>query len=180
MATPFIAEIVGFGGNFAPRGFALCQGQSLSIAQNTALFSLLGTTYGGNGQTTFNLPDLRGRAPIGQGAGPGLQPYALGQSGGAENATLTTANLPAHSHTTSASPTKGSLQAPAAGAFLGRGIDAGNTAVPQIYVPAGSEGTTIQLAAGGVTGSNQPFSIRDPYLTINWLIAIQGIFPSRN
>lgn len=180
MATPFIGEIVGFGGNFAPRNWALCQGQLLSIAQNTALFSILGTTYGGNGQTTFALPDLRGRAPIGQGQGPGLQNYVLGQAAGTENATLLTSNLPAHVHTQTGSTTKASLQTPAAGAFLGKTQDSAGTAIPQIYVPAGSEGTTVPMAATGITGQGIPFSIRNPYLTINWLIATQGIFPSRN
>jgi len=180
MATPFIGEMVGFGGNFAPVNWATCQGQLLSISQNTALFSILGTTYGGNGQTTFALPNLSGRAAIGQGQGPGLPPYTLGQTGGTETATLTTSNLPAHIHTQTGSPTKATQQAPAAGSFIGKAQDSAGTAVPQIYVPAGSEGTVIPLGATGITGQNVPFSIRDPYLTITWLIATQGIFPSRN
>src|SRR5690349_24008377 len=98
MSEPFIAEIVLFAGNFAPRGWAFCQGQILSIAQNTALFSLLGTTYGGNGQTTFALPDLRGRVPIGTGQGPGLAPIDLGQVAGNPSVTLTVNNMPAHNH----------------------------------------------------------------------------------
>jgi microcystin-dependent protein len=181
MATPFIGEIVGFAGNFAPVNYALCQGQIMSIAQNTALFSIVGTTYGGNGQTTFALPDLRGRAPLGQGQGPGLSNYVLGQLAGTETATLNTANLPAHTHTLSAVQVKASTQAPAAGSMLARGND-GSTigSLPEVYVPAGTAGTQVPLGGVGFTGSNTPFSIRDPYLTINWLIAIQGIFPSRN
>jgi microcystin-dependent protein len=184
MATPFIGEIVGFGGNFAPRGYALCQGQLLSIAQNTALFSILGTTYGGNGQTTFALPDLRGRAPIGQGQGPGLQNYSLGQNGGTESTTLQTGNLPSHTHagTLNATTTKATSQVAAAGSLLAKSVDTGGTAVPDIYVPAATTGA--QVALGGLTigntGSNLPFAILSPYLTINWLIALEGIFPSRN
>jgi len=98
MATPFIGMIVMFGGNFAPRSWAFCSGQILPIAQNTALFSILGTTYGGNGQTTFALPDLRSRVPIHPGQGPGLSPYSLGQQGGVETVTLTTNQMPAHNH----------------------------------------------------------------------------------
>ncbi|MDB5678682.1 phage tail protein [Sphingomonas bacterium] len=185
MATPFIGEIIGFGGNFAPRSYALCQGQLLSIAQNTALFSILGTTYGGNGQTTFALPDLRGRAPIGQGQGPGLQNYDLGQVGGTENATLLTGNLPSHTHagTLNANQVKATAQTPQTGSMLARAADpssAGST--PEIYVPTGTAGA--QVALGGLTigntGNNLPFPILSPYLTINWLIALEGIFPSRN
>ena len=98
MAEPFLGQLMLFGGNFAPRGWALCNGQILAINQNTALFSLLGTTYGGNGQTTFALPDLRGRAPLHAGQGPGLSPYALGQVGGTENVTLLATEMPAHTH----------------------------------------------------------------------------------
>src|SRR3954465_13916452 len=101
MATPFIGQISLFGGNFAPRGWAFCKGQLLAISQNTALFSILGTTYGGNGQTTFALPDLRGRVPIHFGQGPGLSSYALGETGGAETTTLTVNELPAHTHAVS-------------------------------------------------------------------------------
>src|SRR5690349_13883210 len=98
MSEPFIGEIIMFAGNFAPRGWAFCQGQILSIAQNTALFSILGTTYGGNGQTTFALPDFRGRVPVGQGQGPGLSSYVLGEVSGTESTTLLTTNMPVHNH----------------------------------------------------------------------------------
>src|SRR4051794_10683767 len=98
MSEPFIGEVIMFAGNFAPRGWALCQGQLLSIAQNTALFSILGTTYGGNGQTTFALPDLRGRVPLGQGQGPGLSSYVLGEVAGNENVTLISTQMPQHNH----------------------------------------------------------------------------------
>src|SRR4051812_19628298 len=106
MSEPFLAEIMIFAGNFAPRGWAFCNGQILSIAQNTALFSLLGTTYGGNGQTTFALPDLRGRVPIGVGQGPGLSSISLGEVGGTENVTLLTTQMPMHDHTATVTPLK--------------------------------------------------------------------------
>src|SRR5687767_4659649 len=111
MAEPFIAQITLFAGNFAPRGWAFCQGQILSIAQNTALFSLLGTTYGGDGQTTFALPDLRGRVPVGTGQGPGLSPYQAGQKSGVENTTLLSTQMPAHVHTANTTVTPASTLA---------------------------------------------------------------------
>jgi microcystin-dependent protein len=169
---PFIATIMMFGGNFAIRGWALCNGQILSIAQNTALFSLLGTTYGGNGQTTFALPDLRGRSPIGWGQGPGLSPISLGELSGTETATLVINNMPAHTH-------------PLSGSSL-----AGNASLPTGAVPANSGAldkeystvltSNVAMAPTGVTGGGQPFSIRDPYLAVTFLIALEGIFPSRN
>ncbi|GAA4453619.1 tail fiber protein [Nibrella saemangeumensis] len=169
----FIASIILFGGTYAPRGWAFCQGQILSIAQNTALFALLGTTYGGNGQTTFALPDLRGRVPIHPGQGPGLSPYSLGQMGGFETTTLLTANLPAHTHTLKAFSENGDKASPQSN-FLAAtgGLD------PE-YRTTGSE---IPMAAGaiGMTGGNQPFNNIQPYLALNYIICLQGIFPSRN
>lgn len=192
MSNVYLGQIVPFGFNFAPRGFASCNGALLAISQNSALFSLLGTQYGGNGTTTFALPDLRGRAAIGQGQGPGLSNYVIGQSGGSETTTLTTANLPPHSHTFSgassalnATSVKATSQAPMAGALLGKSIDASGTVVPLIYAPAGS---TPTVALGGLnvagtignTGSGAPVSVLNPYLAINYCIATSGIFPSRN
>ncbi|KAB2898010.1 MAG: phage tail protein [Burkholderiaceae bacterium] len=178
MSEPFIGEIVLFAGSFPPRGWAFCQGQILSIAQNTALFSILGTTYGGNGQTTFGLPDLRGRVPMGTGQGPGLDPVVLGEIQGTNNVTLTTANLPAHVHSTPGAPATtavGTLQNPAAGAVL-----AGSNQRNAQYASGGSN---VNLASGGSTGpagSNIPVPIVQPSLGLNYIIAIQGIFPSRN
>ncbi len=195
MSEPFIGQLMTVPYNFPPRGWAFCQGQILSIAQNTALFSLLGTTYGGNGQTTFALPDLRGRVPIGAGQGPGLSPRTLGEMSGAENTTLITTQMPAHVHqsptvTMNAVNVKASEQAPQAGAFLGRGVDTAPMpdSIPEIYVPAasGSGATPIPLggvnvaANTGVAGGSQPFSIMQPYLVLNPCIALEGIFPSRN
>lgn len=201
MSEPFIAQIMYFGGNFAPRGWAFCNGQILSIAQNTALFSILGTTYGGNGQTTFALPNLLGRVPIHSGggtAGPGVSPYALGQASGVENTTLTQQQMPAHTHsaaftgtpgTLDASTVKGTTATPAAGLVMSRGVDGDNdpNATPFIYGPAPVSGAVALAgvhAAGtvtlGIAGGSQPVSILQPYLAINAIIALEGIFPSRN
>jgi len=173
MSEPFIATIIMFGGNFAPRGWAFCNGQILPIAQNTALFSLLGTTYGGNGQTTFALPDLRGRAPIQQGQGPGLSPYDLGQVGGTESVTLTLETMAAHGHTFQIPANEGdpTTKEPAGG-FLAK-------AANNLYA---SSTDTTKMGGGntGPTGGNQPFSIIQPYLCVSFIIALEGIFPSRN
>jgi microcystin-dependent protein len=167
MSTPFLGMIATFGFNFAPRGWAMCNGQILAIAQNTALFSLLGTTYGGNGQTTFALPDLRSRVPTHMGQGPGLSSYALGQTGGSESTTLTVNQMPAHTHTVEAASTftskNPSNRYPAGGGAYG---DTGDTAM----------NTTVV----GTTGGSQPHENLQPYLTLNTCIALQGIFPSRN
>lgn len=193
-----IGEIRMFAGNFAPRSWAFCNNQILSIAQNTALFSILGTTYGGNGQTTFALPDLRGRVPVGTGQGPGLASITLGELAGAPTVTLTVNQMPAHNHTATFTPgsstlnaatVKATLQNPTGtGAVLARSVDtAGTGATPAIYAPSGTA-TAATLAgvnvAGNVTvnpnGGSQPFSNMQPYLGMNYIICLQGIFPSRN
>lgn len=193
MTEPFIGQIIQGGWNFAPRGYAYCNGQQLGIAQNTALFSLLGTTYGGNGTTTFGLPDLRGRSMINQGQSPGLSNYVLGQMGGAENTTLTTPNLPAHTHpftgtgTIGAATGKATEATPANGMVLARSVDATVPAasLPEIYLPAGTA-TTVTLAGvnvsgtTGIAGSNVPVATLSPYTCVSVVIALQGIFPSRN
>jgi microcystin-dependent protein len=170
-AEPFLGQIAIVPYNFAPIGWAFCQGQLLSIAQNTALFSLLGTTYGGDGRSTFGLPDLRGRVPVGQGQGPGLSVIELGQVGGAESVTLTVAQLPAHSHPLMASTLEAAVVSPT-GSVLGS-----KARVP-LYSGA-SDLTTMAPASIGETGGNQPVPVRDPYLGLNYIIALQGIFPSR-
>lgn len=166
-AEPFIGEITLFAGNFEPKGWAFCDGRLLPIAQHTALFSILGTTYGGDGKTTFALPDLRGRAPIGQGQGPGLSNYSLGETGGQETVTLTVGQMPAHNH-----------------AFSDAGQQPSGDAV---RVQTGSSQTKIQQTTGSAnsgvtqnTGGSQPHENRQPYLGVNYVIALQGIFPSRN
>lgn len=174
---PYIGQMMQTGFNFCPRGWALTSGQLLAISQNTALFSLLGTTYGGNGQTTFALPDLRGRVAVHQGQGPGLSPYVLGQVGGADRVTLTAANLPPHNHrggiqsvasdANSTSPNGNAFALAATDSYLS-GIDpTGNT----------MDRAMIQIAPAG---NSLPISTRSPYLTMNWCIALQGIFPQRS
>jgi microcystin-dependent protein len=173
MSSPFIGEIRIFGFNFAPRGWATCDGQILSIAQNTALFSLLGTTYGGNGTSTFALPDLRGRVPIHQGQGPGLSPYVIGQAAGTETVTLITTQIPAHVHAVAplANNTTVTTARPS-GAYPGK--PAANA-----YADSTDNSTMAPTNTNSV-GGNQPHSNIQPYLTLNFCIALQGIFPSRN
>jgi len=173
MAEPFLGELRLFGFTFAPQGWAFAAGQILSIQQNTALFALLGTTYGGNGTTTFALPDLRGRVPVAFGQGPGLTPYVQGEVLGAESVTLLQTEMPAHSHTVNATSAKGNQPSPISH-----------------YPAADAAGVTAEYsaAANGVmnpgmiapTGGNQPHENRQPMLVLNWCIALQGIFPSRN
>lgn len=185
MAEPFIGQIIQFAGNFQIRGYAFCNGQLLSIAQNTALFSILGTTYGGNGQTTFGLPDLRSRMSVHFGQGAGLSNISLGELGGTESVTMNANQMPAHTHTSTlgASTAKATLQTPAAGTVLARTKDgaAPGPALPLIYLPSGTA-TNVNLGGLNVaaTGGGQPLGIRNPYLGLNYLIALQGIFPSRN
>ena len=181
MSQPFIGEIRMFGGTFAPNGWAFCNGQILSIAQNTALFSLLGTTYGGNGSTTFALPDLRGRVPMGQGSGPGLSFRSLGEVSGAENVTLLSTNLPAHTHTVSlsspATTTLGTLMEPGPG-----NVPAASNQRNAQYAPSASANTQLPVSNGntGSAGNNSPVSVMQPSLAVSFIIALEGIFPSRN
>ncbi len=248
----YIGQLMLFAGNFAPRGWAFCHGQLLSIAQNSALFSLLGTTYGGDGQTTFGVPDLRGRAPIGMGQGPGLSNITQGQQGGAAAVTLTTAQMPAHSHpvtltgaqvsinttvtgtikagatasgnfpattvavtggevaipvntqggfsTTIKDPSQGILGnvataiysgSPTNGIYSGKGIPLtkGETKIPQtslnlpvsgsVHVPIQTTAPVTGNASTAAVGSNLPVSIMSPYLGMNYCIAVEGIYPSR-
>ncbi|NJN18300.1 MAG: phage tail protein [Oscillochloris sp.] len=180
-AEPLLAEIYMFAGNFAPRGYAFCQGQLLAISSNTALFSLLGTTYGGNGQTTFALPDLRGRVPVGTGQGPGLSNVVLGEMSGAMSTTLTINNMPIHAHTATATVNAvsgtGNTSGPA------NALPAGSSARDNQYSTAGGN-TTMAAGMVGVTvnqaGGSQPFNIMQPYLGMNFVIALEGIYPSRN
>lgn len=197
---PFIAQIMMFGGNFAPRGWAFCDGQLLSIAQHTALFSLLGTTYGGDGRTTFGLPDLRGRVPVHPGHGPGLTPRHLGERSGAETNTLTTTQMPTHFHTINAGGASGST------ANLKATEGAGNTASPASAKSVASQivigrdtynilssndpttkvvGAVTDISAGGVptqtdnAGGGQAINNMQPYTCVNFIIALEGIYPSR-
>jgi len=190
MSDPFLGMIIQVGFTFAPYGWNQCDGSTLSISQNTALFSLLGTNYGGNGTTTFQLPDLRGRVSVGVGQGPGLSVYTQGQKAGTENTTLLISNLPQHNHTAtapilSAATVKANSNIPSANAVLAKTPD-GSTVLsdPQLYAPAGTA-TPVALSGVsaptiGMTGSSVPFSTLQPYLANINAIALQGIFPSRN
>jgi len=171
VAEPFLGEIRVFGFNFAPVGWAFCQGQLLPIAQNTALFSLLGTTYGGDGIQTFALPDLRSRVPVGFGQGPGLSSYVLGQQSGTENVTLTQVQMPQHSHTVQANDSPGTATRPAGGVLARTG--AGTYATS-------TDGTTMLTNMVSGSGGSQPHTNLQPLLGINFCIALQGIFPSRS
>lgn len=177
-----LAEIRMFAGNFAPRGWMLCQGQLLSIAQWTAVFALVGTTYGGNGQTTFGVPDLRGRAALGTGTGPGLPTVDLGEMAGTQSVTLLATNLPAHNH-----PLAGSVNPTANndGSGLNNNPTGGRMgATGNIFTTATDEQVNMAPAASslavGITGGNQPFSNRPPYLGIEFIFCVEGIFPSRD
>lgn len=173
MSGVFLGEIRLFPYNFAPRGFAYCNGQLLPIAQNTALFSLLGTTYGGNGQTTFALPDLRGRLAVSSGQGPGLSDYGLGQTGGDEAVTLDQSQTPAHNHQVAVHNGSGNYARPE-GRVPGR-LSGGTTG----YAAAGN-GSHLAPGTLSAIGGGQPHTNIQPYLTLNYCIALEGIFPSRN
>jgi microcystin-dependent protein len=169
---PFIGEIIMFAGNFAPQGWAFCDGQLLPISQNQALFAILGTTYGGNGQTTFALPDLRGRVPVHPGQGPGLGSYSLGQKAGSENVTLNVTQIPGHTHTFSP----------------GCSTDPPNSNTPANSVPAIDDSAqtynteanaSMRPANSSSVGGSQPHDNMQPYNCVNFIIALQGIFPSR-
>ncbi len=177
MSEPFIGQLILFAGNFAPQGWAFCNGQLLSIAQNTALFSILGTTYGGDGVSNFALPDLRGRAPVGFGQGPGLSNYNLGQQTGSENVTLTQAQMPAHGHNLGAQASPGNALSPA-GAFLAQG-DAGRSGTVNDYTTSTTSPTTLNQASVQPAGGSQPHPNIQPVLAMNYIIALQGVFPSR-
>ncbi|MDV3241697.1 MAG: tail fiber protein [Methylocaldum sp.] len=184
-------DFVGF--NYAPRGWATCDGQLLSIAQNSALFALLGTTYGGNGQTTFALPDLRGRVPMHMGQGPGLSNRILGENGGSEAVTLNVGQMPAHSHpaTTTVDTSGLKIRAntgqaatpnPAGNALSSTGRNnTYNTAAPDVDMAANSVGGTASATTTiGTSGGSQPVQIMPPYLVLNCIVALEGLFPSRN
>ncbi len=189
---PFIGEIIMFGGNFAPRSWAFCNGQLLAISQNTALFSILGTTYGGDGRTTFALPDLRGRSAIHAGRGPGLSTMKLGQRGGAESVTLNLLNLPNHSHTASITSAQAAVTLKASvdegssdeaeGNILASGISkmyaAANVADQVNLAPVAAPVTGSVTLSN--TGNQQSFNNRNPFEVVNYIIALFGTYPSRS
>jgi microcystin-dependent protein len=199
MPDPFIGEIRMVGFNYAPQGWALCNGQLLSIQQNTALFSLLGTTFGGDGRTTFGLPDLRGRVPMHQGQGPGLSPYQMGDKGGVESMSLSVSNMPQHFHTVSttakanvnlsipANSNEGDTDVPGNNkvlAKMSKGLSSvnGYTSAPA-NTQLQTQSETVDIAINTpttATGGNIPVDVLQPYQVVNFIIALEGIFPSRS
>ena len=175
MSNPFLAEIRIFAGNFAPLGWALCDGQLMPISQNTALFSLLGTTYGGDGKSTFALPNLQGCAPLQAGQGPGLNLYELGETGGEQNVTLLQTEMPAHAHTVQAAAS-GGLPSPANNAWA-----SGLRGHPGAYA-AFNPSTNVQMNpfATSISGGNLPHNNMPPFLGLTFIIALQGVFPPRS
>ena len=173
-----MATIVWFAGNFAPKGWALCSGQVLPISSNQALFSLLGTTYGGDGRTTFALPNFNSRVALGTGSGAGLSAYSPGQQGGAETATMTVATMPHHSHGISVrvnvSNAEGTTDEADQGALA---MANANHFAPAAGANGSLGGVSVSVSPAG---AGQPFNIRQPYLALNYIICIQGIFPSRS
>ncbi len=170
MSTPFIGEIRMFGGNFVPRGWAFCDGQLLAIAQNDVLFALIGTTYGGDGQTTFSLPDLRGRIPVHAGQGPGLSGYVLGQQAGVETVTLTQQQLPVHSHAAQAQSGPGNQAAPSGGVWASSG---------QNQFSGGAPNSPMGSSAIRPVGGSQPHDNVAPYQALSFIIALEGVFPQQ-
>jgi microcystin-dependent protein len=182
MSQPYLGQILMFGGNFAPAGWALCAGQTLAISENDALFTLIGTTYGGDGQETFNLPDLQGRVPVHMGQGPGIsQNYLIGETAGVEAVTLTTQQMPAHPHTVQVrSDTAGNTSAPAATSVL---ADEFQSQANAAFVYAANNGVNqVSLAPQtiGASGGSQPHENRQEFQTLNFIISLVGIFPSQN
>lgn len=174
MADPFVAEIRIFPFNFAPKGWAFCDGQLLPLSQNTALFSLLGTTYGGNGKSNFALPDLQGRAPMHPGQGPGLSLHDLGETGGSETVSLLESEIPSHTHTLRGSNLNADSPLPT-GNTMARNLNNYNPYQQTVNA------NLIPMAPEGLppAGGDQPHNNMQPYLTLNFCIALQGVFPPR-
>jgi microcystin-dependent protein len=171
MGTPYIGEIRMFGGNFAPAGWAFCDGQELPISENDALFTLIGTTYGGDGESTFKLPDLRGRAPVHLGAGPGLGTYGIGEQAGVESVTLTTQQIPSHNHAWLASTGAGTSNSPVNNVIA---------SPPQVKpYRAGSPSDPMSPKTIQAVGGQQPHENLQPYLTISFILSLFGIFPQQ-
>ena len=183
MTTPYLGEIKMFGGNFAPRSYAMCNGQLMAIAQNTALFSLLGTTYGGNGVQTFALPNLQGRLPMNQGSGPGLTPRVIGEASGTESVTLLSTEMPTHNHVFNATSDTGNQPGPTIKSLPATPVNPSPPPPATFYVvPGTSTMNVLPMAATSVgpDGGNLPHENRMPFLCVTFIIALEGIFPSRN
>lgn len=174
MTEPFVAEIRAFAFNFAPKGWAVCDGQLLPLSQNTALFSLIGTTYGGNGKSNFALPNLQGRAPMHPGQGPGLSNHDLGEQAGSESISLLESEIPAHGHGLNANPDIADLQVPGPTRSLARSQNANAYTAPAGQATAPMAGQALEA-----TGGSQPHNNMQPYLALQFCIALQGVYPSR-
>lgn len=172
MSEPFVGEIRMFAGNFAPRGWAFCDGQLIAVSQNDALFSLLSTTYGGDGRTTFALPDMRGRVPLHQGSGPGLSPRRLGSKGGTEDVTITSNQMASHSHSLNAN-TEDATAAQPMGAVVAKGVGVS-------FYKAAGQNESMAYSAVTNTGGTQSHVNLMPTLCVNFIIALYGVYPSRN
>jgi microcystin-dependent protein len=173
MAQPYVGEIRMFAGNFAPLGWNFCDGTMLSIGENTTLHQLIGTTYGGDGQTTFQLPDLRGRVPLHMGQGTGLNNYIIGQSGGLNEVTLSVGQLPSHSHNMNASGAIANASSPT-NAILAASSQA------TVFYGVAPDGDAMHQSTIGSAGGSQPHSNLQPYVCISFIIALQGLFPSQS
>jgi microcystin-dependent protein len=179
----YLSQVWLFAFNFAPRGYLMCAGQILSIQSNTALFSLLGTTFGGNGTSTFGLPDLRGRVPVGSGQGPGLAYYQLGQIGGTENLTLMASNLPVHTHSVVSAgsvPVANTAATSASPAGNYYAISGSKSTPLNMYAASGSNAMAPNAGVTGVTGASQGIALNNPYVAMTYCICTQGLYPSRN
>ncbi|MER2298294.1 phage tail protein [Pseudomonas promysalinigenes] len=176
MSDPFIGEIKMFAGNFAPRGYSLCNGQSMSISQNAALYSLLGITYGGDGVSTFALPNFQGRSPVHWGTGTGLQPVTIGHAAGAETVTLQQSNMPIHNHPITASTAEGTSNKPLADGYLAAAVDKDLNPI-NMYAAAPASAVTLQSATAG---GSAPLATRSPYLAVSFIIALIGEYPTRD
>jgi len=176
MGQPYVGEIRMFGGSFAPAGWALCQGQLMPISENDVLFNLIGTTYGGDGQETFGIPDLQGRLPIHQGTGTGLSTFQIGQEGGTENVTLTTQQMPVHNHTPTANNGLGTAATPANAIFA----NCSSTNVNTYFAPFDSNQPQVVLGNNTIApdGGNQPHSNIQPTLCLTYIISLFGVYPS--
>jgi microcystin-dependent protein len=179
MSQPFLGQLMLVPYNFAPQGWAFCEGQTLPISQNTALFSLLGTTYGGNGTSTFQLPNLQGCVPVGQGQGPSLSPYDLGETAGSSSVTVLTSQMPAHTHIIPAAAAAGHEATPGTGYALGSGS---RGTVPAYVTPAIQTEHPVTMSANlcGDVGGSQPHNNLMPYVVMNYIIALTGIYPARS
>lgn len=182
MSEPFVGEIKMFGGNFAPRGYNMCSGQLLPLQQNSALFSILGTSFGGDGVSTFGLPHFGGRSPIGQGTpAPGVPTtYNLGEFGGFETAALLSTNMPVHTHLQQVIGETATTDIPGPGTYLAAAVDGSGNAVNIYGTDITKSPTTLAPQSLTIAGGSQPFAIRNPYQAVSFIIALVGIFPSRN